>query len=113
MTGIETSLIQTFGIYGVAVVLIVWGARAVWTWWTVTAYPRRAAMQDSSVAAQERIADAVEGMKLMQQTVSGMTERVFEHVSNIEMDIARLYQIKAQEQPSQQRRRKEPPRDAS
>ncbi len=85
-------------------VLATWGIRAVWTWWTTTAYPQQVSLKERTIIAQERVADAVEGMKLVQQTLSTMTERMFERITNIEMDMARLYQIKQQDQPSNARR---------
>lgn len=97
MTGIETTLIQTFGLAGVAFAFLF----AVFRWYTEKAWPAKLAVQQRAADAQTRIADAVERMD---QRINEMRE----DVTDIKIDQARLFVLKQQEQPSRGRRTKEP-----
>ncbi|WP_026370022.1 hypothetical protein [Kallotenue papyrolyticum] len=98
MTGIETTIVERLGLIGILLLLLIWSARAVWIWYTQTAWPRRLAVQEKAAEAQVRIADLCEGLR-------DLVVDVHRRLDDVQLDIARMYELRREEQPSRLRRR--------
>jgi hypothetical protein len=109
MTAAEIEFLwRTFGFPGLVLGVVFVGAKAGastwWKWYTTTAYPARQAQRQAQIDAQQeearaqnRIADAMEGIR-------EVVVEVRSSIALVQLDIAGIYARTGQEPPSRKLR---------